>query len=944
MSRAILLSPSLNLIDEVISCIDSDGGDFRNILIVFPGKRPAHFLRKALAEKLGKAYLPPLIFSIDNFIEWAHREKLGGMTANLDSIDAIALLYEIYSDDKAQLSAHQDGSLEEFLPMGMGIFNEIEELRLARVTPNRVREIATIEPGYKGGKQLALYYQRFYELVSDRKLSTRASMYVDVGNELTADALLEFKQIIIAGFSALTEAERMLFTSLKQIDRCTFLFQDGPHIEKHLRSLKIKHDRKESQTTEPEISFAMAPDGHGEVYALSSEINKLIQGESPLDEKTVIVLPDAVNLFPVINETLALVQDEDYNISLGYPVTRTPVFAFLNNIMDAVSSMYKGQVYAPDYFKLVLHPYAKNIRIGNRSDITRILFHTIEEEYAGDKSKMFFSLESIEESEILNIALARMIQAGIQATYPDLHSHLITIHNNLIRAFMAIGNLGDFADKCITVLNYVHDNSTANLHIYFRRFVEIIIKSLHGISTSLLKNITLAEPVSYCTVIRKFFHTVRIPFEGTPLHGLQVLGFLETRNLQFKRVFILDANDDVLPGTKGHDMLLPQKARELLGLPTYRDREELTAYYFDLLVRGSNEVHCYYVQNDKKEKSRYLEKLIWEKQRAAGTVEIEKFIGGVDYRVSLINEIPANIPKTDAIARHLRNYCFNSSAFDRYLHCQLKFYYTDVLKLREKEDAASDIESRDIGTLVHSVLAKYFASRKGVRLTKENLDDRDMKKTIDEEFSWQFGNEPAGMKFLLKDQIKIQLSRFLEKYQLPQAVNANIVILDVEKKVKTTKDSFTFDGFIDRLEKRGDNYFILDYKTGSSGNRYKIKFKKLVPEDRETWNDAIGSLQLPLYVLLYANETGLPPEKIIPAYLLLGKNDLSPDIEISLGEDENDRKNIYAMFETIIFKLVNEIVNPDISFIPPKNLKKACPNCPFTYMCGTQWVQGWKGE
>ena len=120
---------------------------------------------------------------------------------------------------------------------------------------------------------------------------------------------------------------------------------------------------------------------------------------------------------------------------------------------------------------------------------------------------------------------------------------------------------------------------------------------------------------SYFHFFRKYVAHCFTPFEGTPLQGVQVLGFLETRALRFERVYLLDANEDVLPDTRKEETLLPFGVREILGLPTYIDRDMLSAYYFETLVKGSGEVHLFFIENERKEKSRFVERLLWERQK-----------------------------------------------------------------------------------------------------------------------------------------------------------------------------------------------------------------------------------------------------------------------------------------------------------------------------------------
>ena len=122
----------------------------------------------------------------------------------------------------------------------------------------------------------------------------------------------------------------------------------------------------------------------------------------------------------------------------------------------------------------------------------------------------------------------------------------------------------------------------------------------------------------YFNFLQQYVALQNVPFSGTPLRGLQVLGLLETRNLHFDDVYFLNVNDDVLPGGIGSDMLLPQQLREKLGLETRHDRDKLSEYYFHLLVRGAKRVHLFFSESGESDKSRFVEQLLWERQKRDG--------------------------------------------------------------------------------------------------------------------------------------------------------------------------------------------------------------------------------------------------------------------------------------------------------------------------------------
>src|SRR5208283_118118 len=401
------------------------------------------------------------------------------------------------------------------------------------------------------------------------------------------------------------------------------------------------------------------------------------------------VLPSSETLFPLVRHGLSSLHEDTYNVSMGYPLHRTPVFGFLNNLMELSASTDGDRIYIPDYLKFVLHPYTKNIYYKGKSETTRILFHSVEERLLNRKAKTFTSLAEIEADEVLSRDVARRLTK-------EEREHLKAIHKETIGRFLSFENIGDFARKCTDVLLYIFNNSTARLHPLFYPFSESLVSSLDLLMRSLINDMTFEDKFSYFTFFRKYAISCHTPFSGTPVKGLQVLGSLETRNLKFDRVFVVDANEEILPDTRKEETLLPFKARQILGLPTYVDRDRLAAYYFDALLQGAKEVHLFFREDDKSERSRFVEKLLWEKQKKDKTTDVKLYIRPVQYEVSLANGIPGPIPKTAEVAAFLKDLSYSPTVLNRYLRCPLQFYYATVLQFHGKEEITGDIERDDL--------------------------------------------------------------------------------------------------------------------------------------------------------------------------------------------------------------------------------------------------------
>jgi len=938
VNRVTIIHPPASLLEAVIGELPALGEELAEAIVVFPGKRPAHFLRKMLAARAGRSFFPPAIFSVDNFVSFLYAEKLGRTSVLLEPIDAVALLFEIHARAGAgRVGSDHFTSFDQFLPVGLQLFGELEEIVTTHLPVTHIR-LALEKIEFPKFHSLSYYYEEFYAEAARRGLLTRSMMYRAVAEEIGQINLAPCTRLVLAGFAAFTKTEAVITRSLLHQDRTRLLVEEGAGVRDRLGVLGVELPPPPAGLPpEPALNIYGSPDLHGQVFALAALLEEHIATGKPVDERTAIVLPSADLLFPVMHHALPLIPGESYNVSLGYPLSRTPAYGFLQGLLELVGAFRDGRCSSAGYLRFVLHPYTKNIRFGNRSEVTRMLFHALEEHFA--RSTPNFTLDELEQDDELFVSIAaRLSGAGEEIAASELRDHLIAIHRNTIRKLGDVETIREFALRSIEVLNYIFAESTANLHPFFRPYVERLTELLDHLSTSLVGDQRLGDVAGYSTFLRSVVAPQSVPFAGTPLRGIQVLGLLETRNLSFDTVYLLDASDDTLPGSARPDMLLPLPVRTMLGLETSRDRERLSGYYFDLVVRGAMEVHILYTQSGRKEKSRFVEKLFWTRQRREQTLHSTLAARQVKYSVKLANSRPAPVEKTEAVLRLLQaRLRLSASTLDTYLACPLKFYHQHVLGLNEKRDVSEEIDPSDVGQLVHAVLKRFYAPLLGKTLTAGELSHGRLADAINATVEESYGPEPGGAAYFLKAQVQRQLSAFLDGYQHPILAKHRVAISALERSLAVEHRGRRFSGRIDRVELRDGVMTILDYKTGHDAAALRIRPEKLALGDRSGWETAIGSFQLPLYMLLQSVATGTPVDAIHPAYLFLGRATVNGAIEVGL----EDPPAVYRAVEPVIFALIEEMLDPAVPFRPTEKLEKHCPRCPYATLCGTQWVQGW---
>ena len=929
-------------------------------VIVFPGRRPAHFLRRFLAERKNSAFRPPSIFSMDDFIDWLYERALEIRDTRLTPPDAIAILHELYREMRDR-GRDPFERLDNFLSLGYKLFSDFEELMIEKVSPERLKEAGNLFPDCSAKipeffGMLHEYYRTFYETLRQEGLSTRATRYRRVSEELPSLEPGLKQHLLFAGFYALTASERDIFSHFKE--DAIFIFQSGPGLDERLKELGMDAELSEDPPATPvplteKVKLYQAPDLHGEIFGLNTLLSESPpERDDPTD--TAIVLPSSESLFPLYNQALQGLEGP-FNISMGYPIVRTPLYGFFSCLMETVlsapdSGRREERLYIPSYLKFILHPYTKNIvmdednsALASREDlagISRMIFHGIESLLSHERTNPFISLKEIEEKDSFLQETARLInrsgQTEKELSAEEISRFIKEIHSATIRRFSAFENIGDLAQAAMEIIYFIYGRSTAPAHPYFYPFAETFLKALDDMKSSRLGTFDFERTSSYFTFFRRYLTLYRTPFEGTPLSGLQVMGLLETRNLRFRRLIILDMNEDLVPGTTREEAIIPFTARKFLGLPTYQDREALIGYYLETLMRGAGEVHLFFQESSRKERSRYIERILWELQKRDGTVEYRSYIIPLQYSLNLINRPPDEIPKTGEIVETLKLLTFSPTTLDRYLKCPLRFFYSDILHLREKTAPSSEIERKDLGSLVHRIIGRAIRKVPGGLFQPGKPGEEIIEGVIRDEFRKVYGYPPEGRAYLLYRQLKGKVLQFFEEY-LPGFVSGRRVVLKgVEEELKGTFEGFSVYGRIDlHLEKDG-RPVIIDLKTSSTDNHLRIRLRDLSISEPETWAECIGSLQIPLYMFLYSMKYGMQ-EEMDAFYLLLGRRSLTSDEEVRPFRDADPGSGLETI-RALLKSLFEEITDPSTPFRPPQNLKNACPDCTYQYICGTQWI------
>jgi hypothetical protein len=940
------------MIETIGEVLLQDRDCLQDHCVVFPGKRPIHFLHKYLAQRLKSAYIPPRMFSMDEFVDHVYETDLHYPAPKMTEIDCIPILFSLNAAKKFINSEARSISLDDFMPWGFKLYSDFEELHIEKVEPAQLKQVdalASEKLPPRIQQQLAtlsFLYERFYHELARQNLSTRSSRYRRVAERIEEFDTAPYRSLMFAGFFALTASERTLFKTLLKDEKTRFFLQRGPCIERLLHELQFEVTEK-GTTTEPVVTVHKAADIHGEV----SKLSLLLRERCSIDQRTVVVLPQADTLFPAIQHALGFA-GPSYNISMGYPLFRTPLYSLVDSIGQLLDSRTDGFFHVPNYLKVMLHPYIKNTLMQRSNEPTRIIFHTIEELLIENNYRLIHLDDIVWNKTILEECRNRLKRATrTPVTQEDIQEHLQHIHRVCIETFEEINTIEDFCDKCMALLSFLSTHSTASKHPYTNPYIKTMMQALYDLKVSALGRERFQSTRGYFRMFRNYIMQIRYPFVGTPVEGLQVLGPLETRNIRFDTVHVLDVNEGILPHTKKEDTLLPPKIRTYLDLPTHEDRELISRYYFETLIHGAKDVHLLYCESDNKEKSRFIERLIWQEQKRQKS--IDHVTEDVFFAVSFRHQEPEPIDKTADMLDYMRTTVrYGATYLNAYLRCPRQFYYLRVHNLASQRIMSMDIDPYDRGSVVHTILEEFFIHKTGKKLTITDNDYTVMDNIVATQFDRAFPYANQGTFSLFRRQVQRRMRDLLAFYRHPDM--SDLTILECENRTSpdmqpaswhglyivpyTTRrgNKVTLSGKIDRVDRRGSEYMILDYKTGS---RDEVPRKGYDVKERDAWYRTLKSVQLPLYILLYLGKhPDVQLSSVNCGLVLLGLRSIKEACLFANDLPPDRKEQTFDTYEYAISTLIDEILDPDIPFKPPADPKKICPGCEYQVMCGTQHV------
>jgi hypothetical protein len=930
----------------------------QDVCLVFPNRRAGVFFSRYLAQLIDKPIWMPQIRTISELMK-----ELSGYSS-ADPITLIFDLYHIYINEKKT-----DESFDEFYYWGEMLLNDFDDTDKYLVdTKQLFRNLADlkeiekeftlpeeqIEIISKFWKNIRAHessrlkddfisvwsvlqniYTKFRELLHSKGIAYEGMMCRDICEKIKNYGTIksEFQRFAIIGFNALNACEKELFQYLKKNDLAEFFWDfDDYYINHtwHEAGLFIRDNIKifpsppafknESDLTSPKnIEIISVPSDIGQTKLISEILNKWNFHKNEMTE-TALVLADEQLLIPAI--TSIPENASDVNVTMGYPLRLTPIYSFFEALVTLhrnAKQNNEGKVsfYHPDVTVLLNHPYVKVICEEEIKELS---------EYIVRYNRVFISYEELSKHDYL--------------------AQLFKIHANAEKFIDFLINAGAITARLLAQTCENENNNAFHSEYWF-----IFITALNRLKDLLIKESIVLEMPTLIRVLRKMVRGLSIPFKGEPLAGLQVMGMLETRALDFVNIIILSANEGILPKSDAATSFIPYNLRRGFNLPTIEHQDAVYAYYFYRLIQRAKNIALMYNSQGKNgagEMSRFLFQLIYEP-----VFKVNK--RGINFRVVLSEEKDITIPKTKYILDILYQYSNKSkesryltpTALNAYLECSLRFYFRYIAKIQPKENIIEDIEGSMFGKLLHNAMTKVYAPFLKKALSTHDFDNIiDNKSLIEDnilkafavEFFKKEDKKPElhGKSLVVKEVLRKYMNQLLEvdkklaPLTLLELEKSFLTVFDIE--VNGEKLQIKLGGIIDRIDKTSNVVRVVDYKTGKVTYKFE-NIDQLFEISGKKLNKEV--LQILLYAYILTNDKEFRDSQISPC--LYGMRDIfKKDFDCSIYQGKNEGvKHFDKVKETYLAGLkilLTEIFDPSVPFTKVTD-NKFCEFCDYTGIC-----------
>ena len=947
------------------------GNDLSRVAIVFPNKRASLFFNEYLAMQSDRPIWSPAYVSISELFRQLSPWKSG------DPIRLVCELYKVFREE-----TRSEETLDDFYFWGELLISDFDDVDKNLVDADRLfsnlQDLKNIMDDYDfldseqeeairqffqnfsierrtqlKEKFISLWdklgdiYHHYRRNLEELGIAYEGMMYRYVMEELQPDKL-KYEHYVFVGFNVLNKVETKFFERLREAGKALFYWDydifytrlprenTPPYTHEAgefiLRNLKIFPNELPEAVFDTlrkpkNVRFISAPTENAQARYLPEWIRSVTKRdlpETPVKEKeNAVVLCNEALLLPVLHSIPSEVKN--VNITMGFPLAQTPVYSFVSALIELQTTGYRRDTgrYQYEAVQSVLkHPYTRQLSTsaeGLEKQLTR--------------DNRFFPLPS----ELKQDTFLEQIftpKTGLSALCQYL--------TEMLREVAVLYRKEQETDD---IFNQLYRESLFKSYTLINRLLNLIDNGELNIQIDTLRRL-----------LCRLLATSNIPFHGEPAIGMQVMGVLETRNLDFRNLIMLSLNEGQLPKAGGDSSFIPYNLRKAFGMTTIEHKNAVYAYYFYRLIQRAENVTLLYNTAseglNRGEMSRFMLQFLVESPHTISREYLEAGQSpqsGREISVEKTPEIITRMYERYDVNRHPRS-LFSPSALNTYLDCRLKFYYRYVAGLKAPDEVSAEIDSALFGTIFHRAAELVYKdlTANGKEIRKDDLEqvlsnNIKLQNYVDTAFKEEFFHvaltekpEYNGTQLINAKVITSYLRQLLRN----DLQYAPFFMEGMEKKVTEIieietpqgKLALNIGGTIDRIDSKDDTLRIVDYKTGGSPK---------TPENiKQLFTPADGRpnyiFQTFLYASIMCRKQSL---KVAPSLLYIHRaasETYSPVIEMGEARQPKIPVNNFAFYEDEFRErlqtLLQEIYNPEEAFTQTEDTKK-CEFCDFRELC-----------
>ena len=947
------------------------GNDLSRVAIVFPNKRASLFFNEYLAMQSDRPIWSPAYVSISELFRQLSPWKSG------DPIRLVCELYKVFREE-----TRSEETLDDFYFWGELLISDFDDVDKNLVDADRLfsnlQDLKNIMDDYDfldseqeeairqffqnfsierrtqlKEKFISLWdklgdiYHHYRRNLEELGIAYEGMMYRYVMEELQSDKL-KYEHYVFVGFNVLNKVETKFFERLREAGKALFYWDydvfytrlprenTPPYTHEAgefiLRNLKLFPNELPEAVFDTlrkpkNVRFISAPTENAQARYLPEWIRSVTKRdlqETPVKEKeNAVVLCNEALLLPVLHSIPPEVKN--VNITMGFPLAQTPVYSFVSALIELQTTGYRRDTgrYQYEAVQSVLkHPYTRQLSTSAES---------LEKQLTRDNR--FFPLPSELKQDIF-LEQIFTPKTGISALCQYL--------TEMLREVAVLYRQEQETDD---IFNQLYRESLFKSYTLINRLLNLIDNGELNIQIDTLRRL-----------LCRLLATSNIPFHGEPAIGMQVMGVLETRNLDFRNLIMLSLNEGQLPKAGGDSSFIPYNLRKAFGMTTIEHKNALYAYYFYRLIQRAENVTLLYNTAseglNRGEMSRFMLQFLVESPHSISREYLEAGQSpqsGREIRVEKTPEIITRMYERYDVNRHPKS-LFSPSALNTYLDCRLKFYYRYVAGLKAPDEVSAEIDSALFGTIFHRAAELVYKdlTANGKEIRKDDLEqvlrnDIKLQNYVDTAFKEEFFHVALTEKPEFNGTQLINakvITSYLRQLLRNDLQYAPFFMEGMDKKVTEIieietpqgKLALNIGGTIDRIDSKDDTLRIVDYKTGGSPK---------TPENiKQLFTPADGRpnyiFQTFLYASIMCRKQSL---KVAPSLLYIHRaasETYSPVIEMGEARQPKMPVNNFAFYEDEFRErlqtLLQEIYNPEEAFTQTEDTKK-CEFCDFRELC-----------